>query len=85
MQSMAPRKQKTVFTAEPKQLAEIQSFVRSGRYRSSSEFLREAIDEKVQRLYRERLADQLERYCAEGYASEDGDLVELQSFDSDDA
>ena len=82
---MGPRKQKTVFTAEPKQLEEIQSFVRSGKYRSSSEFLREAIDEKIQRLHRERLADQLERYRAEGYASEDRDLVDTQSVDTNEA
>ncbi len=43
---MGPRKRKTVFTAEPKQLA-----------------------------------DQLERYCVEGCASEDRDLVEIQSLD----
>jgi Arc/MetJ-type ribon-helix-helix transcriptional regulator len=80
---MAQNKQKAVFTAEPEQLEEIRKVVRSGRYRSTSEFLREAVDEKLQRLRRQRLARQLDRYCAEGYESEDRELVEIQAFDKD--
>ncbi len=80
---MGQRKQKTVFTAEPEQLEEIKEIVRSGKYQSTSEFLREAIDEKLRRLYRERLTDQMDRYCSEGYTDEDGDLVEIQAFDPD--
>ena len=80
---MAQRKQKTVFTAEPEQLKDIGEVVRSGRYRSTSEFLRAAIDEKLQRLQRERLADHVSRYCSEGYADEDRDLVEAQAFEPD--
>ncbi len=82
---MAQRKQKTVFTAEPEQLKEIGEVVSSGRYRSTSEFLREAIDDKLQRLQRERLADQVDRYCSEGYADEDSDLVEAQAFEPDES
>jgi Arc/MetJ-type ribon-helix-helix transcriptional regulator len=59
--------------------------VRSGKYRSTSEFLREAIDEKLHRLQRERLTEQVERYCSEGYADEDGDLLEAQAFDPDES
>jgi Arc/MetJ-type ribon-helix-helix transcriptional regulator len=77
------RKQKTVFTADPGQLTDISELVRSGRYKSTSEFLREAIDEKLQRLQRERLAAQVDRYCSEGYADEGRDLVEAQAFDPD--
>lgn len=80
---MAQTKQKTVFTAEPAQLEEIRKVVRSGRYRSTSEFLREAVDEKLRRTRRESLAEQLDRYCTEGYASEDRDLIETQAFDRD--
>lgn len=82
---MAQRKQKTVFTAEPEQLKEIGEVVSSGRYRSTSEFLREAIDDKLQRLQRERLADQVDRYCSEGHADEDSDLVEAQAFEPDES
>jgi Arc/MetJ-type ribon-helix-helix transcriptional regulator len=82
---MAQVKQKTVFTAEPAQLEEILKVVQSGSYRSTSEFLREAIDEKLQRIRRQRLAKQLDRYCTEGYASEDRDLVEVQAFDRDES
>ena len=82
---MAQPKRKTVFTAEAEQFDQIQAVVRSGRYRSASEFLREAIDEKLARLRREQLADQVERYCSEGSANQDGDLVELQAFEDDEA
>jgi Arc/MetJ-type ribon-helix-helix transcriptional regulator len=78
---MVQTKQKTVFTAEPEQLEEIRKVIRSGKYRSTSEFLREAVDEKLQRMRRERLAAQLERYCTEGYACEDRGLEENQAFD----
>ena len=78
---MVQTKQKTVFTADPTQLEEIREVLRSGKYRSTSEFLREAVDEKLDRLRRERFAAQLERYCAEGYAGEDRDLEKSQAFD----
>ena len=74
-------KKKAGFTAEPQQLVPIQEMVRKGRYRTSSEFLREAIDEKLARLRRESLAEQVAGYCTKGYAREDGDLVTEQAFD----
>ncbi len=82
---MAATKQKMVFTAEAHQLEEIQAVVREGQYRSASEFLREAIDEKLARLRIDRVAEQVERYCAEGYGNEDRDLAEHQAFDSNDS
>ena len=59
---MAPTKKKTVFNAEPRQLDEIQAVVKTGRFRSVSELLREAIDEKLERLRRERFGGP---YCRE--------------------
>ena len=77
---MAPRRQKAVFTADPEQVRQIRVVVESGRYRSSSALLREAIDEKLERLRRERLAAQVDRYCEEGLGAEDLGLVKSQAF-----
>ena len=76
---MAP-KQKTVFTADPEQVRQIRIVVQSRRYRSASALLREAIDEKLERLRRERLAAQVDRYCEAGLGEEDLGLVESQAF-----
>jgi Arc/MetJ-type ribon-helix-helix transcriptional regulator len=76
-------KKKAVFTAEPEQLEQIEALVRSGRYRSASAFLREAIREKLTRLKRERLEQQVAQYCAEGHALEDDELIGLQALDED--
>jgi len=80
---VAAAKEKAVFNAEPAQLEEIQRIVRSGRYRSASEFLREAIDEKLERMRRDVLAEQVARYCAKGYGDEDEDLIAAQAVDRD--
>ncbi len=62
----------------------VRKVVQSGRYRSASELFREAIDEKLERLRRERLAAQVERFC-DGVADEDEvDLVGAQAFDPED-
>jgi Arc/MetJ-type ribon-helix-helix transcriptional regulator len=76
-------KRKAVFTAEPDQLDQIQEMVRRGRYRTSSEFLREAIDEKLERLRRELLAEQVARYCVRRYSDEDESLIAGQAFDAE--
>lgn len=81
---MAIPKRKTVFTAESEQLERIREVVESGRYRSSSELIREAIDEKLERVRRERLADQVADYCERGYADEDDGLIEIQAFARED-
>ena len=81
---MGEPKRKAVFTAEPRQLEEIEAEVSAGRYRSTSEFLREAIDEKLKRLRRARLEAQVATYCADGHAEEDRELVDIQAFDLDD-
>lgn len=79
---MSLPKRKAVFVAQPEQLEQIQEMVRNGRYRSSSAFLREAIDEKLERLRRELLCEQVERYCASGHAGDDDDLIKAQAFES---
>ena len=76
--------EKLVFLAEAKCVKQIKAMVRSRQFPSVSAFLREAVDEKLRRTMREHLNAQVVRYCAEGYADEDGDLVELQAFDRDD-
>lgn len=76
-------KKKAVFTAEPEQIDQIQEMVRRGKYRSSSEFLREAIDEKLDRLRGDLLAEQVARYCRSRYADEDEGLIVRQAFDEE--
>jgi Arc/MetJ-type ribon-helix-helix transcriptional regulator len=78
-----PQKRKAVFTADPRQLERIDALVRAGRYRSASEFLREAIDEKLHALAGQRLKEEVARYCAEGYGDEDRALVDMQAFDEE--
>lgn len=80
---MGHTKRKAVFSAESSQLEKIESMVRSGKYRSTSEFLREAIEEKLRRIRQEHLEAQVARYCAEGYGDEDRDLAGFQAFDRD--
>lgn len=80
---MATSKRKTVFNAEPAQLDRIREMVESGRYRSSSELIREAIDEKLERVQRDLLAEQVAAYCERGHAAEDDGLVDIQAFDRD--
>jgi Arc/MetJ-type ribon-helix-helix transcriptional regulator len=80
---MSQPKEKRVFTAEPSQLEQIQVAVRSGRFQSASQFLREAINEKLEKLRRERLAEQVERYCNEGHSNENAHFIEKQAFDRD--
>jgi hypothetical protein len=47
----------------------------------ASELFRQALDEKLDRLRRERLDRQVERYCERGLGDEDIGLVESQAFD----
>jgi len=75
-------KRKAVINAEQSQLDRIQRLIDSGRYRTVSEFVREAVDEKLERIEQDRVAEAVERYCAAGYASEDTDLIEIQAFDA---
>lgn len=81
---MATRKKRAVFTAEPDQLEQIHAIVRAGEYRSASQFLREAIQEKLEKLRQERLKLQVEQYCNEGAAREDRELANIQAFEVED-
>jgi Arc/MetJ-type ribon-helix-helix transcriptional regulator len=77
---MANPKRKAVFTAEPAQLERIREVVETGRYRNSSQLIREAIEEKLERVRRDLLAEQVAAYCEGGYAREDEELIEIQAF-----
>ena len=77
---MATTKRKTVINAEAAQIERVQPLIDAGRYRTLSEFVREAMDEKLQRIERERIAEAVERYCAAGHAAEDVDLIDAQAF-----
>jgi hypothetical protein len=46
-----------------------------------SEFVREAVADKLDRIRRDRLGDQLNRYCEQGYGAEDGELITGQAFE----
>ena len=78
---MASTKLKTVFTAEARQVERIRSLVRARRYKTPSEFLREAIDEKLAALERARLEQQVARYCDTAVTGEDRELIDAQAFD----
>ena len=80
---MAQRKLKAVFTADPEQLSHIQALVRSHRYPTLSEFMREAIDDKLATLQAERLTEQVARYCAAGSTAEDDEWIDAQAFDEE--
>jgi len=75
-------KRKAVINAEASQIERVQPLIDAGRYRTLSEFVREAMDEKLQRIERERIAEAVERYCAAGHAAEDLELIAAQAFDS---
>jgi Arc/MetJ-type ribon-helix-helix transcriptional regulator len=72
-------KRKAVINAERDQLSEAEELVRAGRYRTLSEFVREAMAEKLERLRAERRAEQVRRYADE-VRDEDADLVAWQAF-----
>ncbi|HEY3233177.1 MAG TPA: hypothetical protein VGJ84_00580 [Polyangiaceae bacterium] len=73
-------KQKAVVSADARQLVQIQGLVKAGAYATLSAFVREAIDEKLERLRRGRLRRQLERYIESGHAREDEDLPSAQAL-----
>ncbi|MFZ5467789.1 MAG: hypothetical protein ACOZIN_00010 [Myxococcota bacterium] len=78
---MGRTKQKAVISAGKEQLEEVKGLIRARRYRTVSEFVSEAIAEKLEKLHREELSEQVERYCAKGHAWEDTDLIDAQAFE----
>ena len=77
---MGTTKKKTVINAEAAQIERVQPLIDAGRYRTLSEFVREAMDEKLQRIEREQIGEAVERYCAAGHAAEDIELIGVQAF-----
>jgi len=73
-------KRKAVINAEASQIERVQPLIDAGRYRTFSEFVREAMDEKLQRIEQERIAAAVEHYCAAGHAGEDIELIDVQAF-----
>ncbi|MGH7856389.1 MAG: hypothetical protein ACREQY_03595 [Candidatus Binatia bacterium] len=80
---MGAPKRKTVINAEASQIERVRPLIEAGRYRTLSEFVREAMEEKLRRLEQEQIADAVERYCAAGYADEDVELLGAQAFDAE--
>jgi len=79
---MADRKRKAVISAREEDLAAVEALVRQGRYRTVSEFVREAMAEYLERVRREQLAEQVTRYCDEVRPDEDAELIGWQAFGS---
>jgi Arc/MetJ-type ribon-helix-helix transcriptional regulator len=79
-ESMAQRKARTVFNADAEQLARVRSIVRSGRYDSTSAFLREAIADKLRDLENRVMAAQLVLAC-KGAVEDDDALMLSQAWD----
>ena len=75
-------KRKAVISAEADDLARVEALVRARRCKSVSEFVRQAMQEKLARLADARLAEDVARYCAAGHAAEDADLVGAQALDA---
>jgi Arc/MetJ-type ribon-helix-helix transcriptional regulator len=76
-------RRKAVVSANPDAMAEVERLVKTGQYASVSEFVRQAVSEKLARVRATRLAEQVDRYCAT--PDEDSDLIRRQSFPDDDA
>jgi Arc/MetJ-type ribon-helix-helix transcriptional regulator len=72
---------RTVVKTDPEQVARVLTHVAEGRYRTVSDFVREAMDEKLARLDEALLTDEVARYCAAGHADEDPDLIASQAFE----
>lgn len=73
--------EEAVVNAEAEQLSRVEGLVREGRYRSISEFVREAIADKLQSLNQSRVEEQLDRYCGHGLDQEGDDLIGGQAFE----
>jgi Arc/MetJ-type ribon-helix-helix transcriptional regulator len=74
-------KRKAVISADAADLDAVETLVRDGRYRTVSEFVREAVSEKLSRVWRDRLSEQIDRHAAAGETGADDELVEWQAFD----
>jgi Arc/MetJ-type ribon-helix-helix transcriptional regulator len=75
-----PPKERAVISADPVQILRVREIVQSGRYRTVSEFVRAAVEEKLGRDRRISLGREVERYVAAGHAREDAELVRAQAM-----
>lgn len=71
---------RAVISAEPGQIEEVTRLVRDGRYRSVSDFVRQALTEALRRERERQLAEQVEAYVSAGHATEDADLSLAQAW-----
>ncbi len=74
-------KRRTVINADARQVEKVGRLIAAGRYRTISDFVREAVDEKLERIEDALLADEVARYCESGHADEDTELIAAQAFD----
>lgn len=75
-------KTRTVVSAESSEIAEVERLVRAGQYETVSDFVRQAMREKLQREHDSALAEELERYVRTmpDESSEDVALVRSQAL-----
>jgi Arc/MetJ-type ribon-helix-helix transcriptional regulator len=73
-------RRKAVVSADGAAMAEVERLVREGKYASVSEFVREAVSEKLSRLRRTRLEEQVARYCTTPDERDAEDLVPRQAY-----
>jgi Arc/MetJ-type ribon-helix-helix transcriptional regulator len=76
---MTALRKKAVVSADADDLLRVEQLVHAGAYRNVSQFVREAMAEKLAREQRARLAEQVARYSEAGHATEDIDLVARQA------
>jgi Arc/MetJ-type ribon-helix-helix transcriptional regulator len=74
-------KRRAVVNADEAQIEAVETLIEQGAYRTLSEFVREAIAEKLERIRQGRLAEEVERYCRAEGIERDDDLVAAQAFD----
>lgn len=77
-------KTRTVVSAESAEVAEVERLVRAGRYETVSDFVRQAMREKLQRERHCALAEELERHVRTmpDEHAEDAALVRAQALPS---
>lgn len=77
-------RKKAVISADPAALADVEALVREGKYATVSEFVREAMADRLTRIREARIAEQVARYCAGGGNVEDDDSpIAGQAFPGD--
>ncbi len=74
-------KQRAVINAEKSQLDRVNRLIEKGRFRTLSEFVRQAVAEKLERTDQDHVAEAVGRYCAVGHADEDTDLIAAQAIE----